>query len=434
MTARRVRRAMVLALAMTMTIGVAAVAARPETGGRDIQSFANAEFELALDDCTRAYLGVSFVAGENLQGPIGSGQPGSWSDVTARLNLVDTCLEQSLAYFDGWIPVPPTIETFESATLDDVALTIPGGNDETLDVFLDLTWTGLRGESVRTEQNDGYIRAERTVPAELAGTAHIGPGERFPEGLTYGPENAFDARLGWAAEIDTLARPACLTPSGGLTDWWTGDGTLADRVGGLDATSRGGAGFGRGMVRAAFELDGINDYLEVGDADGLDVGSSDFTVTAWVRFDTVAGEQVIVEKWLQGNESFASEGWTLTKLDDHSIRLAVSGDGGLEVNADTETGIVESGRWYLISARRTGGEITVLVDGVPRASSVLAGESDWSLSNEKSMLIGRRDPASDDRGFHVNGSIDEVQLYNGTAVSDTDLWLQWVVGPAGLCR
>ena len=45
------------------------------------------------------------------------------------------------------------------------------------------------------------------MAAELAGTARIGPGERFPEGLMYGPENAFDARLGWAAEIDTL-RPA----------------------------------------------------------------------------------------------------------------------------------------------------------------------------------------------------------------------------------
>ena len=148
-----------------------------------------------------------------------------------------------------------------------------------------------------------------------------------------------------------------------------------------------------------------------------------------------------VERWLQvaieacSDVAFhvvASEGWTLTKLETQSIRLAVSAADGFEVDADTEEGLIEPGRWYLLSARRTGGEVTVLVDGVPRASAALEGASGWDLSNAESLLIGRR--SGDGQDFFLDGTIDEVQLYAGTAVSDADLWLQWAVGAAGLCR
>lgn len=428
---RSVRASLVLALALCLSASVGLVSAAPSSGGRDIQSFANAEFELPLDECGRAYLGISFVAGENLQGPIGSGKPGSWSDVTARLNVVDTCSGEVLASFEGWTPVPPTIETFETATVEGAAFAIPGGDDASIDVSIDLAWTGFGPETVRTEHHDGYVRAERTVAAELAGSVQIGSTPRFPDGLHYKPEHAFDARLGWAAEIDTLARPACLPAPTGLTSWWTGDGTTVDRVGGLNATQRGGAGYGRGIVRSAFRLDGIDDHLRADDAPGLDVDAGDFTITAWVRFDTTNGEQVIVEKWLQNWDAVPSEGWTLTKLEDDSILLAVSAADGFEVGAQTDADVIEPDRWYLVTGRRTGSEITVLIDGMPLASSALEGASGWDLSAGQAMLMGRR---SDDRGFFLDGSIDEVQLYRGTAVPDRDLWLQWAVGPSGLCR
>jgi hypothetical protein len=110
-----------------------------------------------------------------------------------------------LASFEGWTVVPPTIETFESATLDDVALTISGA-DESVDVTIDLSWTGFGPAAVRTEHHDGDVRAERSVAAELAGSVQVGSNDRFPAGLGYGPKHAFDARLGWAAEIERPAR------------------------------------------------------------------------------------------------------------------------------------------------------------------------------------------------------------------------------------
>ena len=48
----------------------------------------------------------------------------------------------------------------------------------------------------------------------------------------------------------------------------------------------------------SFNFDGSNDYLEIADTDGLDVGTNDFTFSAWVYL------------------SDASENYILSKLED----------------------------------------------------------------------------------------------------------------------
>jgi hypothetical protein len=413
-----------------MALSTGAMAA-PDEGLRNIQSFAYANFYRPLDECTQVTVWVAFVAGDNLQGPIGSGKPGSWSDVTVRLELIGTCEGSESTTFEGYIPVPPDMETFEHARVDGAGVSLTGGADETVDVLVDLSWTGLGDETVSINQHDGYVRAERSVTAEVDGSVTFGANDRWGEGLEFTPTDVHDGRMGWASEIDTLARPPCAPAPAGLTSWWTGDGMLDDRVGGFDAVARGDARYGQGLVRSAFSLDGDGDWLRVADDPGLDVGSADFTVSAWVRFDDIDGEQVLVEKWVQNWDEVQSEGWTLTKLDDQSILLAVSAADGYEADARTEAGLIEPDRWYHVVGRRAGSEIALFVDSLLLASVPLEGASGWDLSTEQSLLIGRR---SDDRGLFLDGAIDEVQLYNGTALSDSDIWLQHSVGPAGVCR
>ena len=89
--------------------------------------------------------------------------------------------------------------------------------------------------------------------------------------------------------------------------------------------------FGAGIVGDAFVLAGNGDYVDVADAPSVDVGAGDFTVGLWVRFNETAGEQVLVEKWIQGRSS----GWTLTKLPDDVIGFAVAAEGGGEVRIDS---------------------------------------------------------------------------------------------------
>ena len=123
---------------------------------------------------------------------------------------------------------------------------------------------------------------------------------------------------------------SCTRPPNGLTGWWPGDGDRDDIVGGRDALLRGGTTFTPGLVDKAFALDGDGDFAEVPDEDALDVGTGDFTVDLWVKFNDTSGEQVLVEKYIERFDLAETSGWTLTKLDGNVILLALGSAGGVD--------------------------------------------------------------------------------------------------------
>ena len=115
-----------------------------------------------------------------------------------------------------------------------------------------------------------------------------------------------------------------VTPPPGLVSWWPGDGHANDIVGSNHGTLQGDATFADGKVQQAFSFDGAGDFVNVPDNAQLNFGTDDFTVDFWVNFRSTGGEQVMVEKWIQGVGGEFSTGWTYTKLFDQTIRFAFS--------------------------------------------------------------------------------------------------------------
>ena len=66
------------------------------------------------------------------------------------------------------------------------------------------------------------------------------------------------------------------------------------------------------------------------DEDALDVGTGDFTVDLWVKFNDTSGEQVLVEKYIERFDLAETSGWTLTKLDGNVILLALGSAGRVD--------------------------------------------------------------------------------------------------------
>jgi hypothetical protein len=203
-----VRRTVVLratALAFALVIGLApgVAAGRPDTGDRDIQLFAQANLDEDLGECTMAKLAVSFAAGDNLQNPIGSGKPGSWSDVELRLQIYNFCTDTELALFEGFGLHPPEIVPFTSALVTGVETDLFRSSSESVHAWVDLYWTGFGMPEVRTENVDGYIRVERFVPAVVTGQVVVGPNAVWGSALTFTSEADDRNLLGWAAEIHT---------------------------------------------------------------------------------------------------------------------------------------------------------------------------------------------------------------------------------------
>jgi hypothetical protein len=229
---------------------------------------------------------------------------------------------------------------------------------------------------------------------------------------------------------------ACLLPPSGLTGWWPGDGNAEDLIGGRNGIFHGDATTGSGLVDLAFKLDGQDDFIEVPHDSALDVGVTDFTIDLWVNFNDTSGEQVLVEKWIQG-DPFA-QGWTMTKLEDDVLRLAMATGTGIEVNLDTEPLSIRSGIWYHVAAVRQGTDVTLYLNGIPVAHD--SGGYKTNLNSSSSLKFGHRGgpedtPGSiDERGFYLSGRIDEVELLVGTALTEEQIMALYSAGSAGKCK
>jgi hypothetical protein len=221
---------------------------------------------------------------------------------------------------------------------------------------------------------------------------------------------------------DSAVAPAPCGISTPLTGWWRWEGSGADEITGRDADLQGDAGFAPGLVGEALTLEGHGDFAAVPDDPALDVGSGDFTVAMWVRFDTTKGEQVLAEKWVQRFDR-RPIGWTLTKLRDNSIGFATEGVGG-GVGADSAPLNLVSNTWLHFAARRRGDTVQVFLDG-----AVIASESGpvGDLDSAASLKFGHRGGVDDTPGseseqrFFLHGQVDEVQLVVGRALSDDEI-------------
>jgi hypothetical protein len=220
--------------------------------------------------------------------------------------------------------------------------------------------------------------------------------------------------------------PSCVTPVEGMTGWWPGDGNSDDIVAGRNGIFMGDATTGAGLVGDAFVLDGDGDYIEVPDALVLNFGTQDFTVDLWVNFNDLNGEQVLMEKWIQGYP--ISRGWTLTKLDNQALLLAMDDGSGGEWGVGSSELNLQPNTWYHFAATRQGRTVSLYMNGIAIASNDI---DPLNLDSPTSLKFGRREG---DQGFYLNGRIDEVELYDGTALTQLQIYELYAAGSIGKCK
>lgn len=222
-----------------------------------------------------------------------------------------------------------------------------------------------------------------------------------------------------------------VTVAKGLVAWWPGNGNARDVVGDLDAELQNGAKFDRGIIRKAFKLDGVDDFVSVPSGSKLlDFGLKDFTVALWVRFrDAAAGEQVLIEKWVQSADWSGSSGWTLTKTDERTIRFAAASVGVPEVDLDVVPKSIRNDCWYFVVVQRRKNEIRIHWNGVLLGSLYAV----VNLNSDSSLKFGHRGTSEDTpgsietRNVYLNGLIDEVRIYS-RALSGQEIWNLYKAG------
>jgi hypothetical protein len=197
------------------------------------------------------------------------------------------------------------------------------------------------------------------------------------------------------APAQTSAQPS------GLVGWWPGDGDTVDLSGhNLPGTLQDNATFSPGKVGQAFVFDGDGDWVDLGDQTG-DFGANDFSIALWVRFDTLDGEQVLMEDYVEP----PGVGWSLSKHTDN--RLFFGWDTGQQVNIPS--GLVAALQWHHVAVTRAGTTFTIYLDGIAQDVQTQSP----SLASSAHLKLGMRgEPAETPGHFYLHGALDDAQIYS----------------------
>ena len=152
-----------------------------------------------------------------------------------------------------------------------------------------------------------------------------------------------------------------------------------------------------GKSGSALVFDGTDDYVDCGNDSSLDMGTSDFTIEAWVKLTGDTLKHAIVYKHYQPGYNFRlRSGYPWLEMGDSGGSIAGGADS-----------TVNDGNWHhvVVSADRNG-NATFYTDGVADGTLNISSKDGLSISNSgQNLEFGRY---SGDADF--NGTIDEVRV------------------------
>ena len=161
-----------------------------------------------------------------------------------------------------------------------------------------------------------------------------------------------------------------------------------------------------GKYGSALDFDGSVDYVRVADDASLDIGTTDFTIEAWVK---PAGDdwKTIISKQVKSTNN-GDDGWVLVIRNVANSRHLLWYDQARGTAANFGTGSkINNGVWTHIAITKsyTGETLGAYVNGV-FTSSVSSPASDINVVHE--LRIGTNGYGN----FDFEGLIDDVRIYN----------------------
>lgn len=230
-----------------------------------------------------------------------------------------------------------------------------------------------------------------------------------------------------------VAAQTCDTPPANMVAWWPGDGNAKNIAGPNNGKLVNGATFATGYVGKAFAFNGAAQFVDVKKASQLNVSAGDFTVDAWVYFNSVGPDQSIVDKMSDTN-GVNSDGWRLLNQFYNQqfwfcLGAAGNGCGGGSPTTVISNTVAAAGNWYFVAGVKTSTQISIYVNGNLENTTALGAFTD---TNSKDLLIGGKNTA-DQGGAYLNGLVDEVELFN-RALSPAEILAIYSAAHTGKCK
>jgi hypothetical protein len=190
-------------------------------------------------------------------------------------------------------------------------------------------------------------------------------------------------------------------------------GTRSDSVNSHDLTDNNTVGYtSSGVVGNAASFTKANsEYLSVADTADLQTGDINFSISAWVKFDTLTGATVygIAAR----NTTGSNREWTLDHYAGTGWRMYVYGSGGTGVGNVTNTHTPSTGTWYHVVAwhSSTSNQVGIAInDGTPVTASTSGAPT---VKSGITFTLGELGGSN----YH-DGDIDEVGFWKKVLSGD----------------
>lgn len=160
----------------------------------------------------------------------------------------------------------------------------------------------------------------------------------------------------------------------------------------------------------SFYFDGTGDYLSVPDSTDWSFGTADFTVEAWVRFDS--SNPAVQTICSQFNTS--SNWWFLRKEDNTTNKLSLYFRIGGTVKASyimtNSWSSWAADTWYHIAMVRSGSSMYLFINGVSQALTATVAVTTNDMGDVASSLY-----IGSDTTYALKGYIDDLRITKGVA-------------------
>lgn len=185
---------------------------------------------------------------------------------------------------------------------------------------------------------------------------------------------------------------------------------------GMDASA-----WEKGKIGSAIHFDGVNDTLDMNDGNGVNNyldfdDTTDFTLEAWIKNDTVSTEDAIISKKVTA-QGTSDTGYTLMRWSDANggnICLYIS-DGTDAWSMCTSNTVTVANEWTHIVAvfdQDSATNSNIYVNGIPRKTSTSGTiENVNSIANDVDFRVGSSGETTSVLD-PFDGYIDEVKVYN----------------------
>jgi hypothetical protein len=189
-----------------------------------------------------------------------------------------------------------------------------------------------------------------------------------------------------------------------------GSGTSAADAsgGGLTGTLTNGATWGTGHAAGAVSLDGVNDFVELGNPLSLQLTGS-MTVSAWVKSAAFpADDAAIVSKRTSGEIGFQLD--TTIDRGPRTVGFKLTTSAGGNMFRYGATSLLANS-WYFVTGvyNAATSELHVYLNGQLDDGTLVGTVSATQQNSTANVNIGRRPGLNT---FNFNGLIDDVRIYS----------------------